>query len=66
MSARAGGAFTQVLLEALGKGDADQNGLLSITELTDYLMSHVPALTGGQQTLGIEVRFESDVFAAGV
>ncbi len=60
------GAFTEVLLEALARGDADHNGLISITELIDYLGREVPRLTKGEQTPGIEARFRSDVFVAGM
>ena len=56
------GAFTEVLLQAFGReADADRNGLLSTTELTDYIAEHLPRLTGGEQTPGIEVRFRSEV-----
>ena len=60
------GAFTEVLLEALARGDADHNSLISVTELIDYLGREVPRLTAGQQTPGIEARFRSDVFVAGM
>ena len=61
------GAFTEVLLDALGSAaDTDRNGLVSITELTVFLTTRVPQLTGQAQTPGIEVRFESDVFVAGL
>jgi len=61
------GAFTEVLLDALGSAaDTDRNGLVSINELTHFLTTRVPLLTGQAQTPGIEVRFESDVFAAGL
>jgi hypothetical protein len=59
------GAFTKVLLDALGK-DADENhdGLISMSELTYYVATHVPALTEGQQHPGVDQRFESDLFIA--
>jgi uncharacterized caspase-like protein len=61
------GAFTEVLLDALGSAaDTDRNGLVSINELTKFLTTRVPLLTGRAQTPGIEVRFESDVFVAGL
>ena len=61
------GVFTEVFLNALGStADTDRNGLISVTELTKYLTTWVADLTGGKQTLGIEVRFDSDVFAAGL
>ena len=53
------GAFTRVLIEALGK-DADENhdGLISMSELTAYLSAHLPMLTGDHQHPGIEQRFQ--------
>jgi hypothetical protein len=54
-------------LEALsGKADTDRNGRISVSELTGYLTRHVPSLTGGAQQPGVEMRFDSDVFAAGL
>jgi uncharacterized caspase-like protein len=59
------GAFTWVLLRALGKdADADQNGLISMTELTGYLSEQLPRLTAGAQQPGMEVRFQSEVFVS--
>jgi WD40 repeat protein len=42
------GAFTKVLLDALGK-DADENhdGVISMSELTSYVWTHVISLTDG-------------------
>ena len=61
------GAFTEVLLEALGSGaDGDRNGVLTVTELGGYLSRNVPRLTEGRQTPGMEVRFDDTVFAAGL
>jgi uncharacterized caspase-like protein len=60
------GAFTEALLEALGHAaDNDKNGVISMTELTRYLTSRVAQLTGGEQTPGVELRYERAVFAAG-
>jgi hypothetical protein len=60
------GAFTKVLLDALGKdADEDHDGLISMSELTHYSSTHVSGLTGGQQHPGVEQRFESDIFIAG-
>jgi uncharacterized caspase-like protein len=58
------GAFTEVFLEALSRADTDRNGLISVTDLTSYLTTHVPILTENRQTPGIEVRFQSDIFVA--
>jgi uncharacterized caspase-like protein len=61
------GALTEVLLEALGgAADTNRDGLISVVELADYLTTHVPRLTEGRQTPGIEVRFQSSLFVAGL
>ncbi|GAB4392406.1 MAG: hypothetical protein Tsb0032_07930 [Kiloniellaceae bacterium] len=61
------GAFTEILLEALGsRADSNSNGLISVSELTGYLTRHVRALTGGAQVPGVEMRFDGDVFVAGL
>jgi hypothetical protein len=55
-------AFTKVPLDALGKDtDEDNDGLISMSELTHYLATHVSGLTGGNQHPGIEQRFEGEV-----
>ena len=61
------GAFTKALLDALDDPAADinHNGLISTTGLANYLMKHVPELTDGQQTPGMEVRFDTTLFASG-
>jgi hypothetical protein len=50
----------------MNQGDNDRNGLISVTELVDYLATHVPQLTRNLQTPGMEARFESDVFVSGL
>jgi len=61
------GAFTQALLEAFGRAaDTNHDGVISVSELTDYLARRVPALTGGKQQPGIEMRFQSDILVAGL
>jgi WD40 repeat protein len=60
------GAFTKVLLDALGKdADEDHDGLISMSDLTRYVSTHVARLTDGQQHPGVEQRFEGEVFIAG-
>jgi uncharacterized caspase-like protein len=60
------GAFTKVLLEALsGAADTDHNGVISVTELVDYLNRRLPDLTHGEQVPGMEVHFSSDILIAG-
>ena len=58
--------FTQVLLNALGKdADEDHDGLISMSELTHYIATHVDGLTGGEQHPGAEQRYEGELFIAG-
>jgi uncharacterized caspase-like protein len=63
------GAFTQVLLDALGSADdidTDRNGVISMAELTAYIAKHLDELTGGDQQLGLEQRFQGDLFVSGL
>jgi hypothetical protein len=63
------GAFTKVLLDALGSADdidTDHNGVISMTELTSYIAKHLEELTAGDQQLGLDQRFQGDVFVAGL
>jgi WD40 repeat protein len=63
------GAFTKVLLDALGSADdidTDHNGVISMAELTAYIAKHLSDLTGGDQQLGLDQRFQGDVFVAGL
>jgi hypothetical protein len=61
------GAFTKVLLEALNDpaADTNRNGLISTTALAGYVSQRVKSLTNAAQTPGMEVRFDSTVFADG-
>jgi hypothetical protein len=64
------GAFTKVLLDALSGSaddiDTDHNGVISMAELTAYVAKHLSDLTGGDQQLGLDQRFQGDVFVAGL
>jgi uncharacterized caspase-like protein len=64
------GAFTKVLLDALSGSaddiDTDHNGVISMTELTTYMAKHLDELTGGDQQLGLEQRFQGDLFVSGL
>ena len=60
------GAFTKVLLDALGKdADEDHDGLISMSELTHYVATHVSTLTEGHQHPGVEQRYVGELFIAG-
>jgi WD40 repeat protein len=64
------GAFTAVLLQALSGSaediDTDHNGVISMSELTAYIAKHLSQLTGGNQQLGLDQRFQGDIFVAGL
>jgi WD40 repeat protein len=58
------GAFTEAVLEALGRAaDSNNDGLLSATELTAYVERRVRALTDARQTPAIEIRSAGTLFA---
>jgi hypothetical protein len=55
------------LLKVFGaKADNNRNGLLSISELTEYVAERLPVLTNGRQQPGITMRFQSEVFVSGL
>ena len=62
------GAFTKALLDAFDDPAADinHNGLINPTGLGNYIRTHVESLTGGAQIPGMEIRYDSTVFAAGM
>ena len=64
------GAFTKVLLDALSGSaddiDTNHDGVISMSELTAYIKKHLEQLTGGDQQLGLDQRFEGDIFVAGL
>ena len=64
------GAFTKVLLDALSGSaddiDIDRNGVISMAELTAYIAKNLSQLTGGDQQLGLDQRFQGDIFVAGL
>ena len=65
------GAFTKVLLDALSGSaaadiDTNHNGVISMAELTAYVEKHLSQLTGGDQQLGLDQRFQGDIFVAGL
>jgi hypothetical protein len=46
--------------------DADHNGVITMAELTAYLAERLSQLTGGEQQLGLDQRFQGDIFVAGL
>jgi len=62
------GAFTKVLLDALSADDidTDRNGMISMSALTAYMEKHLKQLTDGDQQLGLDQRFQGDIFVAGL
>jgi uncharacterized caspase-like protein len=63
------GAFAKTFLVALTDAakevDSDRSGTISMAELTAWMASHLPMLTNGRQQLGIEMRFQGEIFAVG-
>ncbi len=63
------GAFTKALLDALSASDeidTDHNGVISMSELTGYIEKRLTNLTNGNQQLGLDQRFQGDIFVAGL
>ena len=62
------GAFTKVFLDALSDSGADANhdGIISMSELTDYLSKKLPELTNGVQQLGVVSSFQGNMFVTGL
>jgi len=62
------GAFTKGLLDALSDPEADinRNSLISTNGLAAYVTAHVQSLTGGAQNPGMEIRYDTTVFAMGL
>jgi WD40 repeat protein len=61
------GAFTKALLDALSASsevDTDHDGVISMSELTAYIEKRLKKLTDGDQELGLNQRFQSDIFVA--
>jgi WD40 repeat protein len=59
------GAFTKALLDAFDDPEADvnKNGLISTNGLAAYIANRVPTLTGDKQHPGMEVRYDTTLFA---
>ncbi len=59
------GAFTKALLDAFDDPEADvnRNGLITTTGLAAYVENRVPMLTGDKQHPGMEVRYDTTLFA---
>ncbi|MGO9237900.1 MAG: hypothetical protein ACLP4V_28855 [Methylocella sp.] len=54
-----------VYARILAAANKSQNGLISMSELTHYIATHVSGLTGGKQHPGVEQRFEGELFITG-
>jgi WD40 repeat protein len=62
------GAFTKVLLDALSASDevdTNHDGAISMSELIAYVETRLKQLTDGDQQLGLDQRFQGDIFVAG-
>ena len=61
-------AFTRALLDAFNDPAADinHNGLINPTGLGNYVKTRVESLTDSAQTPGMEIRYDTTVFAAGM
>ena len=59
------GAFTKALLDAFDDpaADVNRNGLITPTALAAYVGNRVPMLTGDRQHPGMEVRYDTTLFA---
>jgi uncharacterized caspase-like protein len=59
------GAFTKALLDAFDDpaADVNRNGLITPTALAAYVENRVPMLTGDKQHPGMEVRYDTTLFA---
>jgi hypothetical protein len=44
----------------------DHNGVISVSELAQYVGRRLPELTAGQQRLGLDQRFQVNMFVAGL
>ncbi|HVR57027.1 MAG TPA: caspase family protein, partial [Pseudolabrys sp.] len=63
------GAFTKALLDALSASDeidTDHNAVISMSEFTAYIEQRLTKLTDGDQQLGLDQRFQGDIFVAGL
>jgi hypothetical protein len=63
------GAFTKALLDALSASadiDTNHDGVISMSELTAYIEKYLNQLTDGDQQLGLDRRFQGDIFVAGL
>ncbi len=62
------GAFTKALLDAFNDPAADiqRNSLISTNGLAAYVTTHVRSLTREAQTPGMEIRYDTTLFATGM
>jgi uncharacterized caspase-like protein len=63
------GAFTKAMLDALSASDdvdTNHDGVISMSELTAYIQKHLSELTDADQQLGLDQRFQGDIFVDGL
>jgi len=53
-------------MAAGGDIDTDHNGVISMAELTAYIEKNLSQLTGGDQQLGLDQRFQGNIFVTGL
>jgi hypothetical protein len=46
--------------------DTNHDGVISMSELTAYVRKHLAELTDGDQQLGLDQRFQGDIFVDGL
>jgi hypothetical protein len=46
--------------------DWAKRGVITMAELTAYIAKHLSQLTGGDQQLGLDQRFQGNIFVAGL
>jgi hypothetical protein len=53
-------------LSASDDVDTNRDGVISMSELTAYIEKRLTNVTNGDQQLGLEQRFQGDIFVAGL
>jgi 3'-5' exonuclease len=58
--------LADLVKETTNCGLLDHNGVISVSELDQYVGRRLPELTSGQQRLGLDQRFQVNMFVAGL